>query len=379
MDLKQNKVVNKKSLYTAKELDAKWNETLLQLARESPVEADGLRIYFDRSPDLFAIPRLTSSGYCCGALFKNDTGLLGFAITEEQRRWVSGKTERVLYYGNMHVSGKGRGQAFFYRTSDLFFGHLPEGITYIYSYIMGTNKPAMSLVNRRHFRFPGVPFSSVIGQITMATILLCIPVGPGKKYNIRPATLSDVPQIVDLLSKEFRQRFLAPVIDTETFMDNLRKRPDFGITNYLIAECKGSIIGVCSVWDMSSLKRNTVVDYGRRMGLIRKAYNLVSPLLGVPRLPPAGEVLKVLTIAEYAVADRKPEILEALLRHIYRSYRGKYHSIIFGSSKDDPLLKATNPFFTIKIDSNVILGAFDQTEVKKNVGQPLIYADAILL
>jgi hypothetical protein len=53
------------------------------------------------------------------------------------------------------------------------------------------------------------------------------------------------------------------------------------------------------------------------MNQVRFFYNLAAQLYGSPPLPKPGEPFKDVTIAEYAVIDRNPEVMEALLRHIY--------------------------------------------------------------
>src|SRR6056297_647777 len=168
--------------YQIKELGEEWNEKLLDIARESPVESSGIHIMFDRSPNIFTIPILTSQKYRCGGLFKKGE-LFGYAIATYQKRYIDDqRLADVMYLGNMHVSKKGRMTGFFYRVSDFFFGGLPNEVEYYYAYIMQKNEAALKLVDRRHPRFPNAPFAKIVGQISMINIFLTIPICLSSKY-----------------------------------------------------------------------------------------------------------------------------------------------------------------------------------------------------
>jgi hypothetical protein len=48
--------------------------------------------------------------------------------------------------------------------------------------------------------------------------------------------------------------------------------------------------------------------------------------------------------------------MHALLEHIYNTYYGRgYHSMIFGSCADDPILAATRGFVKTKVVSDIAL------------------------
>lgn len=212
----------------------------------------------------------------------------------------------------------------------------------------------------------------------MVTILTLLPIKADKKFPIRQATPADIDNIVQLLSKEYQQRFLAPEMDRNIFVKNLEERPNLDIHDYYLALSDSEIVGVCSAWDMGSFKKNIVLKYGSKMGTIRILYNTAAQLVGSPKLPRTGIPYRDITIAEYAVKDQEPKILESLLRHIYAKYRQKgYHSIIIGTSPNDPLRDATDVFISKEVRSNVILGSARQSKAFELEPQPLMYADAI--
>ncbi len=359
--------------YQLRILDESWNRKLLDMARLSPVKTDRLSIHFDRSPDLFAIPKLTSFKYRCLGLFRQDS-LVGYAVASYQHRYIDGKASEVLYLGNMHLIERGLGNIFLEKLSRRFERIVPASsdVEFLYAYVMGKNIPAMKLVEAGHLQ------SVVIGKIVMATIFLIVPKRLSSQFRVRTAKPDDIDSIIHLLAEEHRNRFLAPAMNRDIFLENLQRRPNFGIKNYAVALDGEEIVGACSAWDMTSFKQNRIVKYGKKMALTRLLYNTVALLFGSSRLPGPGEAFRDLTIAEYACRNREPAIMEALLLFLYRHYRSKgFHSLIFGSSEDDPLLKAAETFITNKVTSNVVLASLGADPLKRHGDKPLLYADAV--
>lgn len=361
------------SEYELRVLDQKWNKRLLQINRKAPVQAGAFQIFFDRSPDIFTIPKLTSYKYRCLGLFKEGQ-LLGYAMATYQKRYILQRVVNVIYLGNIHVVKKGLGRELLKLLAKRFYDIIPKdtGVEYLYAYIIEQNKPAMKLVEL------GYLFPRVVGKITMVTILLLLPVKLNKEYKIRRATPSDIDSIVELLQKEYAQQFLGPSMDREIFMKNLAERPNLDISNYFVALFQNKIVGVCSAWDMTPFKKNRILKFGLKMKAVRFFYNMTARFFSGSKLPKEGEAFRDITIAEYAVNNRDPEILEALLRYIYKHYRKEgYHSIIIGSGVNDPMLKATDIFLSKEVRSNVILGAIDREKAQQIESSSLIYADAI--
>ncbi|MFH5885629.1 hypothetical protein ACG2F4_15065 [Halalkalibaculum sp. DA3122] len=373
MKIKQidNKSIDS-SRYELRVLGQEWNERLLRLTSQSPVKAGRFQIHFDRSPDIFAIPRLTSYNYRCLGLFRNDE-LLGYVFASYQKRYINQRVTDVIYLGNMHVFQHGLGREFLKLLSDRLSGIISKNrqIKFIYAYIMDRNIPAMKLSEHGFFS------PRVVGQISMVNILLLFPKQLSRTYTVRRAQPADINAIVELLKEEHTNKFLAPEMNGDLFLQNLTQRPLFGIENYFLALLGNEIVGVCSAWDMTALKKNRILKYGLRMELSRMLYNLAASIAGAARLPNTGEALRDITIAEYAVMDRDPAIMEALLRYVYNTFRQDgYHSMIFGGGANEPLLGATKPFIAREVRSNVVLGTLHKTHPEiKNTG--LIYADAI--
>lgn len=334
---------NSLSCYELRVLNKSWNDRLLALTKESPVQAGELSILFDRSPDIFAISNLTSYKTRCLGLFRNEQ-LLGFVMVSYQKRYIAGEVVDVLYLGNMHVVEKGLGKEMIRHLSKRFHQIIPQNtaVKFLYAYVMENNTAAIKLSEK------GFLSARVIGQIEMNILFTLFPVRLNKKYKVRRATAEDINEIVTLLQNDFQKRFLSPVITKETFSQMVTQRPQFDIGNYLVALSDEEVVGVCSVWDMTPLKKNVILSLDNMLRVIRWGYNNAACVLGVSPLPGEGEALKEITVADYAVRNNNPQILQALIKYVFATYRKRgYHAVIVGSSADDRVSKAFRPFLQI--------------------------------
>ncbi|WP_069130934.1 hypothetical protein [Rhodohalobacter halophilus] len=361
------------SCYEVKGLPESWNDRFLEISRQSPVKTDKISIHFDRSPDIFSIPNMLSYKVVPLGLFCRKK-LIGIAIASYQKRFIRGVITDVIYLGNMHVIQKGTGHIFLKKLGERVaykVKNRPE-VKYLYGYVMQDNRPGERIAKLGELE------SKLCGSISMLTLLTLKPMALSSKYTIRNASLADVEQIVSLLANEFMNLFLAPVMNREIFLSNLQNRPGVKIEDYYLALKNGEIVGACLAWDMTTIKKNRIKFRGFKMNFVHKAYNLIARFNGSAKLPEPGEPFRDVTIAEYALADRDPEIMEALLRSVYIDYRQRgFHSIIFGCSSENPIRQATKPFLSREVRSGVVIAPMQEDSVRNFGNVPGIYADAI--
>lgn len=352
---------------TVKLIGKEWNDRMLSILRASPIQSGGFHICFDRSPDIFAIPEFKSKYYRCAGLFK-DQLLVGFGFLTFHDVYVNKKEEITAYLSNVFVLKQFRGNDFVLRAFDCFFQERFESVRIGYAIVMKGNKPVEKLVGRSKSQYLRVPYSKILQQIVVKNILITFAKRKRLQYNVRLATMNDVDSIVDLLKNEFQKQLFAPIISKKKFLRNLNIRPDFGISNYYIAENNNEIIGVCAAWDTTIFRKTRILKYNFLAKIISNIYSVGIVAFGFPSLPQKGAFFKEISITDCAVKERNPKILKAILRKVYNDSRGKgYNLIIFGSYEDDPLLKATNNFFRYSITSNIIISSFDKNLINKGI------------
>src|SRR5262249_3361482 len=83
---------------------------------------------------------------------------------------------------------------------------------------------------------------------------------------------------------------------------------------FLVVRRKGRIAACMSVWDQSAVKQTRVCGYARPIQWARPLINLFAPLIGTPKLPHAGSILKQVYLSHIAVRDLTQDDFVALFR-----------------------------------------------------------------
>ena len=356
------------------------NEDMRRVLAASPVEAKGLAVAFARDPDLFALPELFSERVKCVGFFKGEE-LVGFAMLMLQSRLVDGRPREVMYFGNVHAVEAGRHRGFVDRAANELLGGPEKWPELGFAVVMRGNRPAERFIGRRDAGHREFPATRVVGTVRAKTALVLGPRREKGKYDVRTAATPDVEPIAGLLRSEFRGRLFAPVVEADSFPAKFAGRPGCGLGDYRVAEKDGRIVGVCAAWDMAGLKQTRLVRYGWGLNALRALHAAGAPLLGFPRLPREGESLKDVTVTDWAVEGRDPDILEALLARVYNESRSKGINVMtVGGMAGDPALGAADRFFGPSVLSSMVMFSKDPTRLAEGkVDASFPYMDLALL
>lgn len=340
-----------------KPVNESYNQEMLSIVAKSPIHGNGMKICFDKSPDIFAISRMKFSqskhlGFFEGGVLKG-FGSLGFFEAN-----VQGRNENVFTVYNFYILPEARGRKFPQLAMKEFISMIGDKANYGIGITMKGNKPAESYIGR--YIGDWMSPTRVIDDWVVNSILVAFPKKNETGYIVRNATIDDIPQMVELLNQEHRQRDFASTVSEEDFISNLGKRR-LQIENYFLATDKtGRIKGVCLAWDCNSFRRTRVQHFSSGFYPYFIIYKMLGKVFQMAPLPAEGENFHELTITDYAVADRKPSIMNALLTEIYHRNRNrKYHFLTWGSCGADPLLKAVKGFWHKEIRSHIIFTSVD--------------------
>jgi hypothetical protein len=355
------------SRYCFKYLDKSYNDEMLGILKSAPITTDNIKMCFDRQPDIFRMAEIKYNPYSYLG-FLHDDILEGFVMIGYHNGQVNGSSEPVFHFTDYYIKPEGRSKGFSYNISNYLFKETGNDARLGYGVIMEGNKEALGLLGRRHPKYPFVPWTRIINKLDVKTILLALPVKQDHNYTIRHACPDDIPSIISLLNGEYKNRLFGTIFSESTFEHVIADRPDFSIDNYYLAlDGLKRIVGVCAAWDCSSFKQNRVISYGTTFLPARVGYWCLSKIFSLPPLPSEGQIFRDVTITDYAVRDRSPAVMEALLRAVYHDYRKLgYHTMIWGSSADDPILKAANVFFHQNIISNIVLLSLKPELIENN-------------
>lgn len=232
----------------------------------------------------------------------------------------------VSWIGGLRVAPALRGQA----------GVMRRGLNAIRSHLLADppdwqlaavlsgNLPAQSLLKRKSENFP--TFQPLIDLTTFA-----MRPKPAKTKGVRRAELDDLHAVAALLAKDARP--LSPGITRNTTFAGWA---DLDISDFLVAEADGRIVGAVALWDQRASRRFVVTGYNATLQRLRPLWNLASPVTGQPRLPAVGQALDAAFLSFLTAPDA--DVAKNLIRAGLALGAEKGLSIVnLGLAGDDPL------------------------------------------
>lgn len=344
-------------MYQIINIDETYNNQMLPILEASPVQAGGLKLYFDKSPDIFEISRMKySTSEHLGFFLHNK--LMGFASLGYFDAQMGGEKEQVFTFYNFYIRPEARGKRLAERAMKEFFSRTSGKANYGITITMKGNRRVESFIGNQVFDW--MPKSRVIDELIVKSILFSIPKKNRTNYRVRNASLEDIPVIVKLLNNEYKQRDFGGIFQVEDFQKSLDKRA-LKIEDYFVAlDNKDEIKGVCLAWDCSSFRRTRVMQYSSDFYPVLLAYKALEKFFPMAPFPKKGESFHELTITDYAVENRDVVIMNALLSEIYyRNLNRKFHFMNFASCQSDELLRASKGFWHKDIVSHIAFTSLD--------------------
>ena len=354
------------SEYNIKPIDQHYNTAMLEILKASPITTDRMTICFDRQPDIFNLAGCKYDDYFYQGLFDHDT-LKGFGMVGYHQALVNDRPSEVFCCRDLYILPEARGNGFVAKSVEAHFRDNRHRSPIGYGLVMRGNKAPLKFLGKQPENSDWFPMSRIISQLRVKTILITFPVSRNKKYAIRRATIEDIPVIVSLLKTEHKGRLFGHIYSKEAFLPELARNKGLSVSDYFLAfDHTGQCVGVCAAWDTSLMKQTRVFTYGRAFLPARIAWKTLSILFDLPPLPEPGDHFRDITITDFAVKDRNPVVMNALLRAVYSEYRKLgYHFMVWGSPAGDPLLDAGKGFLSQDIFSNIVLFSTDEKKFEE--------------
>jgi hypothetical protein len=198
--------------------------------------------------------------------------------------------------------------------------HADGAVPYYFTTILTENIEAMGLLTSRRGGLP-------IYQPAARLITYLLPLTrkrrghkPRGAVSLSIVRRDDLPQAVAFL-REWNSRYqFAPVYTLHDILGQSSLLPGFSWENLYTYRQDGRVLGTLGVWDQQSFKQTTVTDYSPKMQAVRPVYNLYASMRGIPRLPLAGAIIKVL-YAAFTSGDRS--VFTDLLRQACDDWSGR--------------------------------------------------------
>jgi hypothetical protein len=175
---------------------------------------------------------------------------------------------------------------------------------------------------------------------------------PSRRYRtsaraaaVEPATEFDLAEIAACLQRNYRRYQFAPYWSLQTLRSEQRC-PNLAPGDFFVVCKNGRIAGCAALWDQSAFKQSVVHGYKPALARVRPLLNLASPVLRLPRLPPAGAALRQVYLSHLAVDGDDPDTLRALISAVLSEAAArKFPLVTLGVATNTPIYSVIRTAF----------------------------------
>lgn len=298
---------------------------LCELFKKVHLKSD-LDVTQERDPDFFALPRLHTDHFDVW-LGENQRGTLGGCGTLALRPgWFDGAVRTVGYLSDLRVVPGFRapgGMPLAFRLA-LEEARERHGAEVFYTVIFDSNAIARrALTGRGDRRREGQPRYVPMTPFHMTSLQFTTKKGR-PRGRVEPASIADLPALVELLARGGKSRVMGEVFDLPTLERRLASWPGLQLEDFLLAkDAEGRLRGCCAPWDADPVKRTRVLGYHGSMRWVRAAFDLGAKLLRYPPLPKPGECFRFAFLSHLEIEDDDPAVLHDLYLAAYERLRGR--------------------------------------------------------
>ncbi|HVT57026.1 MAG TPA: hypothetical protein VHR45_01385 [Thermoanaerobaculia bacterium] len=317
---------------------------LRRLLRDHPLAGE-IRVTLEREPDTALAAAVEGEPHATIVARRRDGSLCGMGSRTVTDAFVNGRPSRLGYLSQLRLDWEERRRAGLLRLLAGGYeklrglraaGEAPFDLTSV----VADNRAARRLLGAG---LPGLP--AYVELEPFVTLVLSPPRrGRTWRPEALPAGVTAVRGAPEIMAKvaacleRSRRRYqFAPRFTTAQLVSPVRSR-GLAPRDFHLAVRGGQVIGCLALWDQSGFKQVVVRGYGRRLTLLRPALNRLSPLIGRPRLPAAGELLPHAYVSHVAVDGDDPRIFAALLASAYREAAGRFLYLVAGFAERHPFL-----------------------------------------
>ncbi len=287
-----------------------------------------IRLCFERDPDFFAGSMVQSEKPCVRGFFDDKGQAVGVFSAGTRRVWLDGGVT-MRYLSDLRIrpefqSGTLLARGFRNLRNDVFApGEWAQTL------VLEDNMKALELLQSRR---AGLPEYRAAGRYNSWLLAPQRVVCHGG-CRVRQATVDDLPAMRELLAESSKRRSFSDLTDLSN-IGGPRWR-NLAISDFLLAETCGGILGMMGMWDQSSFNRMRVCGYSPGMSMIRPVWNRLARLNNRVTFPPVGELVRIRKATAVACVDDDPAILRALLSAALGGRDARL--LLVGFSAADPL------------------------------------------
>jgi hypothetical protein len=313
---------------------------LRRLLRENPMQGE-ISVSLEREPDLFMAGSIEGERHdTIVARDRSRDRPVGMASRSVYSGFLNGRPCRLGYLSQLRLDRVYRGRV----------GLLPQGYALMRSLRTGSDLPfdLTTIVTGNHTArrvlgagLSGIPTYQELERFT--TLMLPLwrhhKMRPRGEFVIERGSAERIEDIATCLERNRVRYQFAPRWTTRELLSPERSR-GLRPRDFLMAVCRGAVIGCVALWDQSGFKQIVVRNYGTKMRRWRPIVEISARLLGTPRLPSPGRPIPHVYLSHVAVDDDNVGVFSALLAAAYNEARERRHAcLVAGFADRHPFLR----------------------------------------
>ena len=348
--------------------DKSDNKGILSLLDHLPM-GHLVKIIYKRNPDYFYGTEIQGYQHQILIATKNNDEIIAIGARHLKEVYINGKKKNIGYLSDLRINSDGTKHYILANGYKYMHSLMNDNQGYLHlTTIIEDNRSAKAALTWEN-KHKNIPNYYSLGRINTYCIIPLLFKRTPNDYVISRGSLQNLPDIVDFLNKEGRNKQFYPVYTAQYFL-NLR---DFKIEDFCIAYKNNKIVGVLAKWNQAGFKQLFLQKYS---GIMKWIYFLFHRFL-----PKENSNINYSYIAFMAFKDNNPKIFKNLLIYAYNNLRQQNEKyFLIGMFKDDPLNQALNGFIKFTYKSRLYIAEYkSDKEIKNLIDNRLPYVEVATL
>lgn len=352
-----------RSVYEAKKEDGADISRLL----ESPVNAGLIQAIYTRRPDAYE-SYMKESGESRVFVSKRDNKVAATCAELIRDVYVHGEVKRSAYLCGLKRDPSYRGLI---SSGFEFFNSLQRpDIDFYYCAVLANNKDVMKKFEKKRGRFSFRPVASYTSYILSPNIRTKEDVNP---YSFRQATEEDIPEIINFLNTQGKNKDLFP------YVRSLEDYHGLHIEDFYLLEDEHGIKACAAIWDVSSYKQFTVKKYHWILKPAR-VFNPLLSLIGYAKLPKENEPMNLPTISFFLSRDDSDDGYRIMFHLIKNEIKKRSSMFLIGLPEQHVITSVLKGLPKVTVDSVIYELRFSgQSDEAPTIDQKHIYTESATL
>jgi hypothetical protein len=324
---------------------------LRRIAREG-VMPGPIRVAFAREPDFFAALAVEGRSRRVMVARRRDTGEpVGFGVVSCKPVWMDGEPRVAGYLSGLRIRPEWRGGRLLaagYR--HVFAGKGSDADVHLTT-ILESNVHAQTLLSRRRRTLPAYQPGGRV-QCRACPPRRRIGHAPPPGARIETARPGDLPSLFAFLEREGRRhqffpRYQPGDLKGGGLLQGLR------CEDIILLWHGDAIRGCMGLWDQRAFRQTLVEAYPALLRRLRPMLNRLPSGMGLPRLPPAGQPVRLGYAALVCAADDDAAAYAALFDAIRHRAVNRFDLMVAGAHESHPFSQIVRTVPGLRFDSRL--------------------------